>query len=74
MARGESKYQERVEDIRVLKLEIKRLKQEEVHLVKGTQAIEEMRKVPFCFIILLTHQGSHTGRPSTVPQGFPSPV
>jgi chromosome segregation ATPase len=33
LARGESKYQEREEDIRVLKLEVKRLRHEETLLV-----------------------------------------
>lgn len=45
LARGESKYQERVEDIRILKLEVKRLKQEEMLLIKGTQSMEEIKKV-----------------------------
>ena len=45
LSRGESKYQERVEDIRVLKLEVKRLKQEETLLIKSTQSMEEMKKV-----------------------------
>ena len=35
LARGESKYQEREEDIRVLKLEVKRLRHEETLLVRG---------------------------------------
>ena len=44
LSRGESKYGERVEDIRILKLEIKRLKQEEALLIRGTQSMEEMKK------------------------------
>ena len=36
LARGESKYQEREEDIRVLKLEVKRLRHEETLLVRGS--------------------------------------
>ena len=44
LARGEAKYQERIEDIRVLKMEMKRLKQEEVILNKNTQNMEEMKK------------------------------
>ena len=39
LARGESKYQEREEDIRVLKLEVKRLRHEETLLVRGHSLI-----------------------------------
>ena len=44
MARGESEYLERVEDICVLKLEVKRLKQENEVLSRGTRAMGELRK------------------------------
>ena len=44
MTRGEAMYKEREEDIRVLKLEIKRLRQEESYLQKSSQNMEEMKK------------------------------
>jgi chromosome segregation ATPase len=42
--RGESMYQEKEEDIRVLKLEIKRLRHDEAYLQKSSQNMEEMKK------------------------------
>lgn len=42
--RGEGKYQERIEDIRVLKLEVKRLRQEENLMTKSTIKMDELRK------------------------------
>ena len=44
LARGEEKYQERIEDIRVLKLEIKRMRQDEAMTAKGVSCVEELRK------------------------------
>ena len=44
LVRGESLYKEREEDVRVLKLEVKRLRQEEANSHKTTQNMEEMKK------------------------------
>ena len=41
---GESEYKEREEDVRVLKIEIKRLRHEETGLLKNCQNMEEMKK------------------------------
>ncbi|XP_059079555.1 cilia- and flagella-associated protein 58-like [Tigriopus californicus] len=44
LARGECKFNEKEEDIRILKLEIKRLKQECDKFSKGSQTLEETKK------------------------------
>lgn len=43
LSRGEGRYSERLEDIRVLKLEIKRLRQEETVLARNSQTMDEMK-------------------------------
>ena len=43
-SRGESEYKEREEDVRVLKLEVNRLRHDEAALQKSCQNMEEMKK------------------------------
>jgi len=58
LARGESKYQEREEDIRVLKLEVKRLRHEETLLVKKSFLMIAERKV--LLTILITNESTNS--------------
>ena len=44
LQRGESEYKEREEDVRVLKIEVKRLRTEESALIKNSQNMEELKK------------------------------
>lgn len=46
MSAGESQYRARVEDIRILKLEIKKLRRERGLLKKSVSAVDELKCVP----------------------------
>ena len=47
LSKGESQYRERIEDIRLLKLEIKRLRRERQMLSKSTSSVDDLRRELF---------------------------
>jgi hypothetical protein len=47
MNKGESQYTQRMEDLRVLKLEIRKLQREKVILNKSVSSVEELRNEIF---------------------------
>ena len=47
MNKGEIQYRQRMEDLRVLKLEIRKLQREKVILNKSVSSIEELRREIF---------------------------
>ena len=47
LSKGETQYRERLEDIRLLKLEIKRLRREKTVLTKSSSSVEELRRELF---------------------------
>eukprot|EP00045_Choanoeca_perplexa_P009545 m.92406 g.92406 ORF g.92406 m.92406 type:complete len:872 (-) comp14943_c0_seq1:56-2671(-) len=47
LSKGESQYRERMEDIRLLKLEIKRLRRERQMLSKSTSSVDDLRRELF---------------------------
>ena len=47
MKKGEGQYTSRIEDIRILKLEIKKLQREKIILTRQTSSVHELRKEIF---------------------------
>ena len=47
MTKGEVQYSSRLEDIRILKLEIKKLQRERAILARQTSSVQELRKEIF---------------------------
>ena len=44
LAKGEIQYKQRVQDIRLLKLEVKKLRREKIILIKNVSSLDELRK------------------------------
>ena len=53
--KGESQYSQRLEDIRVLKLEIRKLRREKMLLMKNVAHVDDMKYILVQFYILINY-------------------